>query len=215
MITACSLYTFSRVRTRLSNAQAYLFRTHLKRKSRKSGFFFFVLFTLLSSFFSLLFVPHATFSGEERREKREKNRWLCCAKLLFYEKFFIKRARLAGARTSPPAESAACLGYRTLHFRYKVRGTVFPRRAQLEVFFADGFPYILAILTSSGSFGPTLSTLRGSVRRGSDSPPGCHSLPRRALRYPRGEGLPPQSRITHTPIFLIFLLTNKKRNVII
>ena len=23
----------------------------------------------------------------------------------------------------------------------------------------------------------------GSVRRGSDSPPGCHSLPRRALRY--------------------------------
>ena len=30
-----------------------------------------------------------------------------------------------------------------------------------------------------------LSTLRGSVRRGSDNPPDCHSLPRRALRYPQ------------------------------
>ena len=45
-----------------------------KKKSRKSGFFLFVLFTLLSSFFTLLPAPHATFSSEERKEKREENR---------------------------------------------------------------------------------------------------------------------------------------------
>ena len=57
-----------------------------------------------------------------------------------------------------------------------------------EMIAAFGFPNHLnqfALLRNADS----LSTLRGSVRRGSDSPPGCHSLPRRALHYPQGEAL--------------------------
>ena len=41
-------------------------------------------------------------------------------------------------------------------------------------------------VTSSGSFGPTLSTLRGSVRRGSDSPRAV--IHYRAVRFATLEG---------------------------
>ena len=63
-----------------------------KRKSRASGFFFLVLFSLLFSFFSLLSFPLATFSREKRREKREKKRKLCSAKQLFLSPLLTNRS---------------------------------------------------------------------------------------------------------------------------
>ena len=54
--------------------------TKKKKSQRRLFLFYFSLLTFRSSLFSPF--PFATFSGEERREKREKKRWFCSAKHL-------------------------------------------------------------------------------------------------------------------------------------
>ncbi len=63
-------------------ASVYFYAVFHKKKKSQRRLFLFVLFSLNFSFFTLLFASRATFSGEERREKREKKRWFCSAKHL-------------------------------------------------------------------------------------------------------------------------------------
>ena len=65
--------------------------------------------------------------------------------------------------------------------------------------------------TSSGA-SRRLSRLRARSGRGSDSPPGCHSLPRPPLRCPQREGFGRRRRVAATTlIYITFIYFTTRR----